>query len=45
VLHIGGVGLGLAIRRWLAERSGVVLGGLGAAFGVAGLYMFGQLAA
>ena len=44
VLHIGGVGLGLAIRRWRAERSGVVLGGLGAAFGVAGLYLFGQLA-
>jgi urease accessory protein len=45
VLHIGGVGLGLSIQRWLAARRGVVLGGLGAALGVAGLYLFGQLAA
>ena len=45
VLHIGGVGIGLAIRRWLAARSGVVLGSLGAATSVAGLYLFGQLAA
>lgn len=45
VLHIGGVGLGLAIRRWLAARSSAVLGGVGAALGVAGLYLFGQLAA
>lgn len=44
-LHIGGVGVGLAIRRWLAQRSGVVLGGLGTALGAAGLYLFGQLAA
>lgn len=45
VLHISGVGAGLAIRRWLAERSGVALGGLGALLGGAGLYLFGQLAA
>ncbi|WP_066256313.1 HupE/UreJ family protein [Hydrogenophaga flava] len=45
VLHISGVGVGLAIRRWLAERCGAVLGGLGAAVGAAGLYLFGQLAA
>jgi urease accessory protein len=45
VLHISGVGLGLAIQRWLGERRGVVLGGLGAAVGAAGLYLFGQLAA
>ena len=44
-LHIGGVGIGLAIRRWLAERSGLALGGLGAALGAAGIYLFGQLAA
>lgn len=44
-LHISGVGAGLAIRRWLAQRSGVVLGGLGAGLGAAGLYLFGQLAA
>jgi urease accessory protein len=45
VLHIGGVGLGLAIRRGLGERSGAVLGTLGTALGAAGLYLFGQLAA
>jgi len=44
-LHISGVGVGLAIQRWLAERRGAVLGGLGAAVGAAGLYLFGQLAA
>lgn len=45
LLHVGGVGIGLAIRRWLGERSGAVLGGLGALLGAAGLYLFGQLAA
>lgn len=45
VLHIGGVGIGMAIKRWLGERRGAVLGGLGAAVGAAGLYLFGQLAA
>lgn len=45
VLHAGGVGVGLAIRRWLAARSGLALGGLGAALGAAGVYLFGQLAA
>ncbi|MEZ5705954.1 MAG: HupE/UreJ family protein [Burkholderiaceae bacterium] len=44
-LHIGGVGLGLSIKRWLAARSGAVLGGLGASLGAAGVYLFGQLAA
>jgi len=44
-LHIAGVGVGLSIRRWLAERGGLALGGLGAALGVAGIYLFGQLAA
>lgn len=44
-LHLGGVGLGLSIRRWLAERSGLALGGLGALLGGAGLVLFGQLAA
>jgi urease accessory protein len=45
LLHIGGVGLGLGIQRWLGERSGAVLGGLGALLSAAGLYLFGQLAA
>ncbi len=42
-LHLGGVGAGLAVRRWLAARSGVVLGGLGTALGVAGVYLFTQV--
>ncbi len=45
VLHIGGVGIGLAIKRWLGQRSGVALGGLGTALGAAGVYLFSQLAA
>ena len=44
-LHVGGVGLGLSVKRWLAERSGVALGGMGAVLSMAGLYLFGQLAA
>ncbi len=45
LLHVGGVGIGLGIKRWLGERSGMVLGGLGALLSAAGLYLFGQLAA
>ena len=45
LLHGGGVGIGLGIKRWLAERSGWALGGLGALLSAAGLYLFGQLAA
>lgn len=45
LLHVGGVGIGLGIRRWLAERSGWALGGMGALLSAAGLYLFGQLAA
>ena len=45
VLHIGGAGVGLAIQRWLGARKGLVLGGLGTALGVAGVVLFGQLAA
>jgi urease accessory protein len=45
-LHIGGVGVGLSIRRWLAaKRRGVVLNGLGVAIGAAGIYLFSHLAA
>jgi urease accessory protein len=43
-LHLGGVGVGLSIRRWLAARSGLALGGLGALLSGAGLFLFGQLA-
>jgi urease accessory protein len=43
-MHLGGVGVGLGVRRWLAQRSQTVaLGGMGAALGVAGAYMFTQL--
>jgi len=42
-LHMGGVGMGLSIRRWLAARSVTVLNGLGAGLGVAGLYLFNQV--
>ncbi len=45
VLHIGGVGIGLAIKRWLGQRSGAALGGLGTGLGAAGVYLFSQLAA
>jgi urease accessory protein len=42
-LHLGGVGIGLSIRRQLAERSASVLGGLGTLFGLAGLALFSQI--
>jgi urease accessory protein len=42
-LHIGGAGIGLAIRRLFAERRGWAFGGLGTALGGAGLYLFAQL--
>ncbi len=43
VLHLGGVGIGLAIRRTWAERSRIVLNGMGVLLGVSGLYLFSQL--
>lgn len=43
VLHLSGVGIGLSIRRWMAERSITVLGGLGAVLGLAGLVLFSQV--
>jgi urease accessory protein len=43
VLHLGGVGVGLGIRRWLAARSTVVLGSLGTLLGFAGVYLFSQV--
>ena len=44
-LHLGGVGIGLSIKRWLGQRSGLALGGLGTALSAAGVYLFSQLAA
>ena len=43
MLHLGGAGLGLSIKRWLADRSGIALGGLGSALSMAGVYLFAQL--
>lgn len=42
-LHFGGVVAGLSIGRYLARQTTWVLGGLGTAFGGAGLYLFAQL--
>jgi urease accessory protein len=42
-LHLGGVGVGLGIRRWLAARNGLVLGSLGGVLGFAGMYLFSQV--
>lgn len=44
-LHLAGVGMGLAVRRWMAERRNAALGALGGGLGLAGLVLFGQLAA
>lgn len=43
VLHLSGVGIGLALQRLLAERRGIALGALGASLGGAGLFLFAQL--
>ena len=43
VLHLSGVGVGLALQRLLAERRGIALGALGASLGGAGLFLFAQL--
>jgi urease accessory protein len=42
-LHLGGVGIGLGVRHWLAERSATVLASLGSVLGFAGVYLFSQL--
>ncbi|GAB4398388.1 MAG: HupE/UreJ family protein [Rhodoferax sp.] len=42
-LHLAGVGLGVAIRRWLSGVSTSVLTGLGAALSFAGAYLFSQV--
>lgn len=43
VLHIGGVTVGLSVRRWLAERSTTVLASMGTLLGFTGLYLFTQV--
>ncbi len=45
VMHISGMGIGLAVRRWLGERRQTAMAALGGGLGAAGLYLFGQLAA
>jgi len=42
-LHIGGMAIGLGIRRYLANKAAWVLGGLGACYGGAGAYLLSQL--
>lgn len=42
-LHLGGVGLGLGLRRWLATRSTSVLASLGTLLGFSGLYLLSQV--
>lgn len=42
-LHLGGVGVGLGIRRWLTRRSATALVGLGSVLSFAGLYLFSQV--
>ena len=42
-LHMSGVGIGLSIQRWMAERRHLALRGLGTAVGVAGLYLFSRV--
>ncbi len=43
VLHLGGVSIGLGVRRWMAERSTAVLASLGTLLGFAGMYLFSQV--
>lgn len=38
-LHFGGVFTGLSLRRWSATRATQIVGGLGVAYGGAGLYL------
>lgn len=44
LLHVGGVLVGLGVRRTLAERAGPALAALGSVVGAAGLVLFNQLA-
>jgi urease accessory protein len=42
-LHLGGVGIGLSIRRWLAKSTAPALTTLGSALGFAGFYLLNQI--
>jgi urease accessory protein len=42
-LHIGGVGIGLGIRRWMTQRNGAALASVGTLLGFAGIYLFSQI--
>ena len=42
-LHLGGIGMGLAIRRLCAEGRGLALGTLGATLGGSGLFLIAQI--
>jgi urease accessory protein len=42
-LHLGGVSVGLALRRWSAAQAPRLLAGLGLLFSGAGVYLFAQL--
>ncbi len=42
-LHIGGVGIGLGIRRWLTQRTGAALASVGTLLGFAGIYLFSHI--
>jgi urease accessory protein len=43
MLHLGGVMVGLALKRGTGSRHGSTMTGLGAMVGVAGVYLLGQL--
>ena len=43
VLHMGGVGVGISIRRFLGQRRTMLLSAMGTLLGFAGLYLFSQI--
>lgn len=43
VLHVVGIGLGTRITRWFAGHIHMAMPALGAAFGLAGVYLFNQI--
>jgi len=44
VLHFGGVFAGLSVRKWFGQHAGKIVGGLGAAFSGAGVFLLAQIA-